>query len=244
MSFKQLDYERADLRARLAALILEVKLIRCAFALRRDASYWSRKDSDNDSEGPDDDDGPSHGEGFFPVTQYFPKDHNGPPEKINDAEPPPDENPVPENKPTDPGMLSQALRGASAAVAAWATIAYLGQNAVGYWVCPGILANNDPPKTFEELTKGVGTPVPGYQDHHISEQTSATRDGFPRDMIDGKDNVVKIPTLKHREITTWYSQRNPAYGGLSPREYLSGRSWQERYDFGIDQLKKNGILLP
>src|SRR3954447_18973875 len=57
MSFKQLDYERADLRARLAALILEVKLIRCAFALRRNLVL--RKDDNDEDEGPDDDDGPN-----------------------------------------------------------------------------------------------------------------------------------------------------------------------------------------
>jgi hypothetical protein len=76
------------------------------------------------------------------------------------------------------------------------------------------------------------------------EQTSAARDGFSREMIDGKDNVVKVPTLKHREITAWYSQPNANYGGLSSREYLSGRPWGERYDIGIEQLFQTGILKP
>ena len=239
MTFQTFDFERADLRARLLGLSLEVKLLRLAHARRR--VRW-RKDADGDVEGPTDtDDG--EGRVWGRVAQYFPRDHNGPPEPVEDSEPPPD--PVPEEKPTEVGALSRVLRAASETLAFWGSIAALAQAAP--WIltyAPEINANNDPPKTFDELTDGVGTSKPGYQDHHIREQTSAARDGFSRDMIDGNDNVVKIPTLKHREITSWYGERNPEFGGISPREYLSGRSWEERYAVGIQQLVQKGILKP
>lgn len=243
MPFQTFDYERADLRARLAALSLDVKLLRFAHARRR--ARWDIKDSDHDTEGPDDDDGPYHHDGPTQLAQDFPNDHNGPPEPISDGDPPPEKNPVPEQKPTEPGELSRVLRDASQAVAFWGSVAALSQSAP--WIfsyAPEINANNDPPKTFDELTQDVGTSKPGYQDHHIAEQTSAARDGFSREMIDGKDNVVKVPTLKHREITAWYSQPNAEFGLLSPREYLSGRSWEERYEIGIKQLYQRGILKP
>src|SRR3954467_13805755 len=56
MPFDLFDLGRADLRARLAALSLEVKLLRLAHALR--GVRWDRKDDDDEDEGPDDDDGP------------------------------------------------------------------------------------------------------------------------------------------------------------------------------------------
>ncbi len=243
MPFQTFDFERADLRARLAALSLDVKLLRWEVALRR--MRWASKDSDHDTEGPGDDDGPYHHDGPTQLAQNFPNDHNGPPEPIRDGDPPPKKDPVPEQKPTGPGVLSRVLRDASQAVAFWGSIAALGQSApwiLAYW--PEIIANNDPPKTFDELTEDVGTSKAGYQDHHIVEQTSAARDGFSREMIDGKDNVVKVPTLKHREITAWYGTTNENYDGLTPRAYLVGRSWSERYDIGIKQLMQKGILKP
>jgi hypothetical protein len=40
-----------------------------------------------------------------------------------------------------------------------------------------VRAARDGPKTFEELQQGVGQSKPGYDDHHIVEQTSAERSG-------------------------------------------------------------------
>lgn len=36
-----------------------------------------------------------------------------------------------------------------------------------------IQSNQDPPKTLQELMDGVGKRRPGYDDHHIIEQTAA-----------------------------------------------------------------------
>ena len=34
------------------------------------------------------------------------------------------------------------------------------------------------------------------------------------------ENLVRIPTFKHWEITGWYMKKNFDYDGLSPRDYL------------------------
>jgi hypothetical protein len=102
----------------------------------------------------------------------------------------------------------------------------------------------DEPKTLEELQRAVSTPKRGYDIHHIVEQTSAEQDGFPRSAIDGPDNLVRISRLKHREITGWYMTKNEDYNGLSPRNYLRGRSWAERTRVGLDVLIRNGVLKP
>jgi hypothetical protein len=119
---------------------------------------------------------------------------------------------------------------------------------VGSWLYeryPDILAYSDPPKTLEELQRAVSkTATPGYEDHHIVEQTSAENDGFPRSMIDGPENLVRIPRLKHWEISGWYGRPNESYGTLSPREYLRGKDWNTRHEVGRDALIRHGVMKP
>ena len=53
------------------------------------------------------------------------------------------------------------------------------------------------------------SPRKGTMFHHIVEQTSPARDDKIRDaLIDGPDNLVRIPRLKHWEITGWYMSGN------------------------------------
>ena len=113
-----------------------------------------------------------------------------------------------------------------------------------------IRASRDPPKSFEELQQAVkkGTSTPGYQDHHIVGQVARKEPnrGFPESKIDDPENIVRIPTLKHRQISAWYQKPNdgaPFYG-QTPREYLRGKPWSERYNIGLDILQKHGVLKP
>ena len=109
---------------------------------------------------------------------------------------------------------------------------------------PFIEAYADPPKSLEELPDAVSTPARGYDIHHIVEQTPAAQDGFSRSLIDSPDNLVRIPTLKHWQITSWYMIRKDAYGGVSPRTYLRGKDWVERTRVGRRALIENGVLKP
>jgi hypothetical protein len=59
-----------------------------------------------------------------------------------------------------------------------------------------------------------------------------------------QENLVRIPTLKHWQITGWYMFKNDAYGGVSPRTYLRGKDWAERTRVGRDALVRNGVLKP
>jgi hypothetical protein len=110
---------------------------------------------------------------------------------------------------------------------------------------PSIKAYLDAPKSLEELQNNVGKPEKGYDVHHIVEQTAADREGHSQAEIDGPDNLVRIPRLKHWEITGWYMRgHNDDYGGLSPREYLRGKDLQERRRVGLDALIGFGVLKP
>jgi hypothetical protein len=107
-----------------------------------------------------------------------------------------------------------------------------------------IQAYLDPPKTLEELHLAVSNPRKGYEIHHIVEQTSAEKEGFSRSIIDDPDNLVRIPKFKHWQINGWSGRPNPAFGGLSPREYLRGKHWDERVRVGLEALIEHGVLKP
>jgi hypothetical protein len=80
--------------------------------------------------------------------------------------------------------------------------------------------------------------------HHIAEQTSALQDRYPPSLVHGRDNLVRIPTWKHHLINGWYSKPHRQFGGLSPREYLRGKDWEERMRIGREALIEQGVLLP
>ncbi len=109
---------------------------------------------------------------------------------------------------------------------------------------PSVRAYLDPPKTLQELQRAVPTSNPGYDIHHIVERTSAEQDGFPQSIINAPENLVRIPRFKHWEITGWYMKMNESFGGISPRDYLRGKTWPERIGVGLDALIRHGVLKP
>lgn len=109
---------------------------------------------------------------------------------------------------------------------------------------PYIRAYLDQPKSLDELQQAVSAPQKGYDVHHIVEKTPAAQDGFPRSLIDGPDNLVRIPTLKHWEVNRWYETKNMNYGGVTPRIYVRDKDWEERRTVGVRALVEAGVLKP
>lgn len=105
-----------------------------------------------------------------------------------------------------------------------------------------VIAHLDAPKALEELQAAVDEPKAGYDVHHIVEKTPARRDGISNERIESRENRVRIPRLKHWEITGWYARRHKHFGNLSPRQFLEGASWEERYAIGIKALEDAGVL--
>lgn len=111
-----------------------------------------------------------------------------------------------------------------------------------YSEIPSITSYQDAPKTLSELQQNAGKKRPGYEDHHIVEQGAGGREGFSRSQIEGADNVVSVPKYKHHEITGWYNTKSSNFGGLTPREYLRGKSWDEQVRVGLFAMRKFGVL--
>ena len=106
-----------------------------------------------------------------------------------------------------------------------------------------IKSANDPAKTLEELQEPIGSDSQGgYHDHHIVGQHAENRARFGDSMIDSRENKVRIPLLKHIDISAWYSKGNDEFGGLSPRDYLRDKDWDEQMRVGLDRLRKHEVL--
>lgn len=101
-----------------------------------------------------------------------------------------------------------------------------------------------PAETLTELQNDANFPAKGYDIHHIVEKAQADTDDIPKSIWDGPENRVRIPTLKHWEITKWYMTPNPDYDGLTPRDYLSGKSWNEKFQVGRKALILFDVLKP
>lgn len=105
-----------------------------------------------------------------------------------------------------------------------------------------IEAYQDKPKSLGELRAAASQRRKGYDIHHIVERASALEDDFPLSRVDGAENLVSIPTLKHWELNRWYEMKNPNFGWLTPRQYARGKDWPTRLRLGLDGLRDIGVL--
>jgi hypothetical protein len=107
---------------------------------------------------------------------------------------------------------------------------------------PIYFASFDPPKTFAELQSAVSHPRPGYDIHHIVERATAAADGSEDRLISAPENLVRIPRWKHWDLNKWYESENEEFERMTPRNYLRGKSWEERDRVGLKGLLAIGVL--
>ena len=137
-----------------------------------------------------------------------------------------------------------AILAAEAGVAATGIAEAIAKTSWLYYALPSIVSYLDAPKTLDELQADAGISKPGYDRHHIVEQSSAAEDGWPRNMIEAPDNLVSVTRMKHWEINAWYQTANMDFNKMTPRQYLSGKDWDERRRVGLYALTKFGVLNP
>jgi len=111
-------------------------------------------------------------------------------------------------------------------------------------IAPYVKAYYDAPRTLDELRATAKTPRRGYDIHHVVERATGAKDGSDDEFIYGSESLVSIPTAKHWELNRWYETKQDIYGRLTPRQYLKGKSVAERYQIGLDGLRKIGVLQP
>lgn len=110
------------------------------------------------------------------------------------------------------------------------TITVMGEETVGY-------------KTFTGLKTKLDKKQ-GYEWHHIVERCQIWRSGFSPYVINSIINVVLIPHQIHILISSYYSRKpNKEYNTSAPtiRDWLTGKSFEFQYSFGIKVLMEFGV---
>lgn len=68
--------------------------------------------------------------------------------------------------------------------------------------------------------------------HHIVERRMEGK--FGAEKIHHIDNMIRLPKDVHRKISGHYSSKADKYHGLTVREWLNGKSYEEQYQFGLE----------
>ena len=97
-------------------------------------------------------------------------------------------------------------------------------------------------KKVDLIGKVYGSAGDGMDYHHIVEQ-AAVGDEIPAAEVQATGNIVKIPRVFHERINSICATPQVIDGEMiAPRAFLKGKSFQERYDFGIRILKEVGVI--
>ncbi len=97
--------------------------------------------------------------------------------------------------------------------------------------------------TFEDFKKVHGAAGEGNAWHHIVEQNPSNVEKFGATQIHNTKNLVKVPHgtgSVHAEISGYYSSKRPFTGGMTVRDWLSTKSYEEQFKFGMKILKRFG----
>ena len=105
------------------------------------------------------------------------------------------------------------------------------------------LTPNQGYSSFRKLKKNIGSAGEGKDWHHIVEQSQIRKSGFSPYQIHNTSNVIAIDKATHAKITGYYNTTSFGFtNGLSVRNWLSGQSFEEQYEFGINVLREFGVI--
>ncbi|QRO01865.1 hypothetical protein JRI60_24025 [Archangium violaceum] len=97
--------------------------------------------------------------------------------------------------------------------------------------------------SFNGLKSALGSAGKGKQWHHIVEQTKGNTQQFGPHALHNTENVIAIDEEIHRQISSYYSSRDPLFsGGQTVRQWLSGQSFQAQREFGLKILRDYGAI--
>ena len=98
-------------------------------------------------------------------------------------------------------------------------------------------------KSFNDLKKAIGSAGERKDWHHIVEQSQIEKSGFSPEQIHNTDNIIAVDHATHMKITGYYNTKSFDFtNGLSVRDWLAGQSYEEQYSFGLDVLRRFGVI--
>jgi hypothetical protein len=81
--------------------------------------------------------------------------------------------------------------------------------------------------------------APDFDWHHIVEQGGGNEARFGPQAIHNTDNLIPVERSAHRQISAYYGRK---VEGISPREWLKTQSFDVNKSFGVDVLRKFGVI--
>lgn len=98
-------------------------------------------------------------------------------------------------------------------------------------------------KSFAAFKKAYGSAGDGMAWHHIVEQNASNVSKFGAERIHNINNMVKLPHGKgsiHAKISGYYSSKQDFTNGLTIRDWLKTKNFEEQYEYGMNILYEYG----
>lgn len=94
-------------------------------------------------------------------------------------------------------------------------------------------------QSFSAAKQALGPAGPGKQWHHIVEQ-GGNVERFGAEAVHNTSNLVRVDTAVHRQISGFYSSKQPFTGGQTVRQWLRSQSFDKQMQFGLDTVRRFG----
>ena len=94
----------------------------------------------------------------------------------------------------------------------------------------------------------MGDPGSGNQWHHIVEQSQVgRRANLNAEQVNNVNNIIAVPSGSgsiHSKISGYYSSKPAFTNGLTVRDWLSTKSYDYQFEFGLNKMKEFGEVVP
>jgi hypothetical protein len=101
-------------------------------------------------------------------------------------------------------------------------------------------------RSFRAAKTGMGSPGPGSVFDHVVEQSQIGRSGFSPEEIHNPFNMNPVSAETNQLKANHYSSKQFFTSGGTVRDWLTGQSFADQYEFGMDVLMRieQGLPLP
>jgi hypothetical protein len=97
-------------------------------------------------------------------------------------------------------------------------------------------------KSFRAFKRAMGSAGEGKNWHHVVEQHAGNVKRFGAEALHNTENVIKVETAVHTEISAFYSSSQPELGGMVVREWLRTQSYEQQRAYGLEILRRFGVI--
>jgi RHS repeat-associated protein len=97
-------------------------------------------------------------------------------------------------------------------------------------------------KSFGAFKAARGAAGAGREWHHIVGQTTNNVGRFGVEAVHSSDNLISLDVATHRKISGFYSSKQAFTNGKTVREWLGSQSWDAQREFGLNVLRRFGVI--